>query len=145
MSIGAFTAKTHRPTESQVRKTIGAMFPAWQALDKFIRENYSVQEDFVFLYGKNYGWATRLRIKGKLLTALYPTQDGFTVQIILNPAAIEQAQKMKPGKNVQAAIARANPYPEGRWLFIPIETQKDLKDVKRLLPLRAEPRKGAED
>jgi len=39
---------------------------------------------------------------------------------------------------VQRAIARATPYPEGRWLFVPVESEQDLQDVQRLLVLRAE-------
>lgn len=45
---------------------------------------------------------------------------------------------MQPGKNVQDAIAGANPYPEGRWLFIPVEPADDVHDVNRLLALQAE-------
>lgn len=138
MSIGFFTDKTHRPTDAEVRKTIGAMQSTWQALEKSIRKDYSALEDFIFLYGKTYGWATRFRINGKLLTAFYPTQDGFTVQINLSAAAVEQALKMKLGKNARRAIAWANPYPEGRWLFIQMKTKKDLDDARRLIALRAE-------
>lgn len=97
-----------------------------------------MQEDFTFLYGKKYGWARRLRIKGKLLTNLYPTQDGFTVQINLDPQAIELVQQWEVGDHVRQAIERAFPYPEGRWLFIPIASEDDIRDIHRLLALRAE-------
>jgi hypothetical protein len=44
---------------------------------------------------------------------------------------------MEMSKNVQQAIARAHPYPEGRWLFIPVETEEDLSDVQKLVEMRA--------
>lgn len=138
MSIGAFTDKKHRPTEDEIQQVIGPKLSAWQKLIQFIRENYPSEEDFKFLYGKKYGWALRFRIRGKLLTSLYPTEKGFTVQINLSQAAIEQVQGMKPGENVQEAIARANPYPEGRWLFIPIGSADDIRDIQQLLALRVE-------
>jgi hypothetical protein len=138
MSIGLFTDKNHQPTDAEIFEAIGKMLPAWQVLVKFIRENYTVQEDFKFLYGKKYGWALRFRINGKLLTSFYPTQNGFTAQVILNPAAIKQAQSMKLGKNVQRAITKAHPYPEGRWLFIPVESKNDIRDIQRLLALRSQ-------
>ncbi len=48
---------------------------------------------------------------------------------------------MRLGENVQQAIARAHPYPEGRWLFIPVESEADMHDIQRLLALRAAERR----
>ena len=138
MSIGIFIEKKHQPTDPEIRQAIDPRISLWEALIDFIRNKYPVQEDFKFLYGKNYGWARRFRIKGQLLTSLYPVEGGFTAQINLSPTAIEKAQNMKLGKNVQMAIERAHPYPEGRWLFIPVESEKDIQDVQRLLALRVE-------
>jgi hypothetical protein len=40
------------------------------------------------------------------------------------------------GESAQRAIARANLYSEGRWLFIPVESAADAADIRRLLALR---------
>jgi hypothetical protein len=120
MSYGAFTDKKHEPTEAEIQAALGSQLSTWQELIRFIRDNYPSDEDFRFLYGKQYGRALRFRIRGQLLTSLYPADEGFTVQINLSPAAVEQAQQMNLGENVQGAIARARPYPEERWLFIPV-------------------------
>ena len=138
MSIGIFTDKLLKPTDDEILGIIGPGWALWQELILFIREHYPVTEDLKFLYGKKYGWAVRFRILGKLLASLYPTKGGFTVQINLNPDAVEQAAAMNPGKNVLEAIAGATPYPEGRWLFISVESKKDIRDIKRLLVLRIE-------
>jgi len=138
MGIGAFTDKKVRPTEEEMFEVIGPRLSAWHELIQFIRETYPSDEDFKFLYGKKYGWAQRFRIRGQLLTSLYPTEGGFTVQINLSQTAVEQAQKMELGENVQGVIARAHPYPEGRWLFIPVKSAEDIRDIKTLLALRVE-------
>lgn len=138
MSIGAFTDKKQRPTEEEVLAMIGSKAPLWEDLIQFIREHYPSDEDFTFLYGKQYGWARRFRIRKQLLTSLYPAEDGFKVQVNLSPEAVEQALTMQPGQNVREAIARAHPYPEGRWVFIPIDSAEDAQDIKRLLALRVE-------
>ncbi len=138
MSVGLFNDKNHRPTDSEVAEAVGSMLPIWLALSQYIRDHYPSQEDFTFLYGKKYGWAQRFRIKGKLLTSLYPTKNGFTVQINLSPQAIENVQQLDPGENVRQAIERAYPYPEGRWLFIPVESENDIRDIHQLLALRVE-------
>jgi Protein of unknown function (DUF3788) len=138
MSVSFFADKTYQPTDAEIREAIDPLFSIWQELAQWIREKYPTQEDFKFLYGKNYGWGLRFRIKGKLLITLYPGQGHFTAQIILRPEAIEKAQGMELGQNAQQAIERANPYPEGHWLFIPVESQNDLMDVQTLLTLRIE-------
>jgi hypothetical protein len=108
----------------------------WKTLAQFIREHYPTQEDLKFFYGKRYRWALRFRIQGKLLASLYPTQNGFTVQVNLDAAAIEEVQRMQMGENVQQAIVDAYPYPEGRWLFIPVQSESDVRDIRELLDLR---------
>ena len=138
MSIGAFTDKKQQPTEEEILTMIGPKLRLWEELIQHIRESYPTEEDFKFLYGKKYGWALRFRIRKQLLTSLYPAGGGFTAQVNLSPEAVERALAMQPGKNVRDAIARAHPYAEGRWLFIPVESKDDVQDVKRLLALRAE-------
>jgi hypothetical protein len=137
MSIGLFTDKDHPPTDAEILAAVGPRLDLWQRLLQFIRTSYRAQEDLKFMYGHPYGWALRFRVRGKLLTALYPTAGGFTVQIILSTAAVEQAQRVPLGPHVQQVIAQAHPYPEGRWLFIPVREESDASDVEQLLPLRA--------
>ena len=138
MSIGAFVDKEHQPSDEEIQQVIGSKMPLWEDLIRYIREHYPSDEDFKFLYGKKYGWALRFRKRGKLLTSLYPTEGGFTVQIILGTDAIEQTSNMQLGENVRGVIERATPYPEGRWLFIPIKSEEDVRDIHQLLALRVE-------
>jgi hypothetical protein len=138
MSIGIFTNKNHQPTTDEIQATIGSKFSIWQELIQIIRDKYSPDEDIKFIYGAKYGWALRFRIKDKLLGALYPTTGGFTVQLILAPDAIEQALQMMLCEKIQHIIENAKPYPEGRWLFIPVESKEGLRDIQRLFALRFE-------
>ena len=139
MSVGAFTDRKQRPTEDAIREAIGARLPVWQELIHFLRAAYQTSEDLVFLYGKNYGWALRFRVRGKLLTSLYPARGGFTVQINLSRVAVERVQSMKLGERAREAFARAKLYPEGKWLFLPVESAEDVRDIRQLLVLKLEP------
>lgn len=140
MSIGLFADKGHPPTDAEILAAVGPKLDLWQRLLDLICANYRAQEDLKFMYGHPYGWALRFRSGGKLLTALYPTAGGFTVQIILRTTAIERAQRLALGSHMQGVIAQAHPYPEGRWLFIPVEVEGDVQDIEQLLPLRAKPK-----
>ena len=140
MPAGVFTDKKIQPSTDEIQHSMGASLPIWQVLVANIRETYSVLEDFKFLYGKNYGWALRFRIKGKLLVNLYPNRDCFTAQINLSPDAVERTLGMGLGCHAHEAIASAHPYPEGRWVFIPVDSEADRQDILRLLRLRAQTR-----
>lgn len=138
MSIGAFTDKKNRPTDEDITRVIGQGLTIWEDLVSHIQKNYPVEEDFKFMYGKNYGWARRYRIRGQFLTSLYPIEGGVTVQVNLSPEAVERALEMDFGKNVQETIAQAHPYPEGRWCFIPVHHGDRIEDIYQLLRLRVE-------
>ena len=135
MSIGFFNQKEHSPKEAEVLEAVGPVLPVWQDLERWIREAFPVA---LFMYGKKYGWAMRFRVRTTLLTALYPTQNGFTVQVILNRVALQQASLLKLNISAKQAMDRANLYAEGKWLFIPVASPRDAADVKRLLKLKAE-------
>ena len=135
MSIGAFTDKSSPPTREQVLQTLGPARDTWEALEQFIQEHYPGQAGFRF-YGKNYGWALRFRKGGKALLSLYPAQDGFTVQIVVGEAEIQQALERGLGRQARQAIEKATPYAEGRWLYIPVKSRRDLKDVRQLLDIK---------
>ena len=138
MSIGLFIDKKHQPTEAEILEAVGPKLPMWKTLIQHIHEQYLVVEELKFLYGKKYGWALRFRVKSQLLTNLYPVSGGFTVQVNLSQTAIDRALSRNLGRNVKEAIDRANPYPEGRWLFVPVESEEDIQDIKQLLTFRAE-------
>lgn len=138
MPISCFTDKQHQPSDDEIRAAIGPLLPLWDALVGHIRSAYLCDEDWGFLYGKSYGWGLRFRAKRQLLANLYPAEGGFTVQINLSPEGVEQAEAMYSGSGVPLAIERATPYPEGRWLFIPVVSENDLRDVESLLALRAQ-------
>lgn len=137
LSLSAFTEKKQRPTEEAARSAIGDLLPWWDALVTHIRHTYACQEDWAFLYGRSYGWGLRFRSRRVLLTNLFPGAGGLTVQINLSPEGVEQARSLATGPGVGLAVERAHPYPEGRWLYIPVTSEADLQDVQALLELRA--------
>jgi hypothetical protein len=136
MSIGIFSEKECPPKEAEIWAAVGPAIKSFNGLTHWICESLAAQQDLKFMYGRKYGWARRFQIRGRLLAALYPTQNGFTAQIILNRAALEQATRLQLGESAKQAIARAHLYTEGKWLFNPVESERDAQDVQRLLQLK---------
>lgn len=141
MSVGKFVEKKQQPTDAEVIEALGENLSLWDMAKEEIANTYAVQEDFKFMYGKNYGWAVRYRVKSQFLANLYPADGHFTVQVNLPPEAVEQALGMDLEKSILEAIQRANPYPEGRWVFIPVKTEKECREALGLLALRAKAKK----
>jgi len=140
MAIGTFVDKERQPTMREIFASIGAKRRSWERLAQFIADNYRIKGDFAF-YGKNYGWALRFRKGGKALASIYPGKDSFTVQIVLGETLAEKASGLKLGRNVRKVLENAHKFPEGRWLFIRVESQQDITDVQQLLVLKARPLK----
>jgi hypothetical protein len=80
----------------------------------------------------------RFRIKGQVLINLYPAKDGFVAQVNLSEAAVQQALSGGLRQHAKQAIAAAHPYPEGRWLFVRVDSVEDALDIQRLLAVRVE-------
>ncbi len=138
MSKGIFTDKTHRPSTREIHRAIHPREAGWREFLKFIRGSFSCKEELKF-YGKNFGWALRFTKAGKALLSLYPAEGGFTAQIILSNADAEKACTLPIGARIRKTIAQAHPYPEGRWLFIPVKTRQDFRDVRALVVLKGDP------
>jgi len=143
MAKGAFVDKKHRPTKQEMLRALGSKRSLWDDLSQFISGNYGLQGDLAF-YGKNYGWAIRYRKGGKVLVSMYPRNDAFTVQIVLGEAEGRRASGMHLGANTRRVLEEAHNFREGRWLFIEVESAKDLDDVKQLILIKA-PKKRIND
>jgi hypothetical protein len=63
------------------------------------------------------------------------------VQIIIGQAQLEEALQLRLGAKVRDLLINARAFTEGRWLFIPVESEQDCRDVQRLLGVRASPLK----
>ena len=135
MPIGAYTDKNHSPNTEEIQAGLGSQWQTWQAFNQFVANTYRCKSELKF-YGKNYGWAMRYRKNGRALLSLYPGRDCFTVQIILSEAEIAQARQTNLGQAAIRAIEAANPYPEGRWLFITIQSNQHLQDVQNMLAIK---------
>jgi hypothetical protein len=137
MSVSAFTDKLCRPSNSEVAKSLGSSYQRWLALIEHLRHKPGSKEDFAFLYGKGYGWALRFRLKGKLLTSLFPNEGYFAVQVNLTKTQLSKVGRMRLHRNALAAIERATLYAEGKWTFTPVRSDVDLKDVFCLIELKS--------
>jgi hypothetical protein len=81
----------------------------------------------------------RFRRGSKTLLSMYPGTESFVVQIVLGQIEAEKAFDLDLGKNVRRHLENTHQFHEGRWLFIKIESEQDLNDVKKLLLVKSRP------
>ena len=138
MSVGFFLDKGHIPTPEELNATLGAAFPFWAEMVKFMEDQYHLSAEFNF-GGKNYGWNLWYRKSGKALVSLYPQKDGFVAQVVLGKAEVEKAQALPLGEKVNRLLRDTPPLHDGKWLFIPANDAIDVQDICQLLLIKRHP------
>ena len=83
------------------------------------------------------------RSGGRALCALHIKQGAFTAQIVLGKAEQERfaAEKERFSAAVCALYDDARPYHDGKWLFLPVDTEAAERDVCALLLMKKRPNK----
>jgi hypothetical protein len=141
--FSCFTDRTREPSRGSVRKALAGARVAWDDVEAHLAEAYGLTGSFHFMYGERYGWALRFRRSGRLVLAMYPNQGHLTVQIILGRAHVAAATAMSLPSRVSRVLEAAKDYPEGRWLFIPLRSQKSAQELRTLIALKmSRPRNG---
>lgn len=140
MSIGFFTDRMHKPTESELTEVLSRAQPLWSKLLCFITEHYNVVGILKF-YGRNYGWALGFSKSGKSLVALYPGEGEFSVQIILNPSQVAEAIEHELGSDIKRIIEQTPQIHEGKWIYVKITEDRQIGDIEKLLLVRVKPKK----
>lgn len=132
MPIGAFTDKDRKPSSRQISQLLGPKKPLWDRLLRFMASNYQIPPDLSY-GGKNYGWNLWYRKSGKTLVSLYPQNAHFVAQVVLGTAQAEEAMRLKLGKNVRQALESTPQLHDGKWLFLKVRNERDVKDVEALV------------
>jgi len=135
MSKSCFTNKNAKPTETELKNSLGSIKEQWNLFSEHLSSELKLKGEFKF-YGVNYGWAKRYIKSGKSVIALYPDNNCFTVQIILNKNQVETALELDLAPSIKDIIKNTEYIYEGKWVFIKIEKEIFLEDIKKLVDVR---------
>ena len=138
MSISVFSDRESMPSSQELAQAMAARYPLWEALTAFLSDNYEMAADLTF-GGKNYGWNAWYRKSGKSLISLYPQKSAFVAQIILGKDQVEKALGLALGAKVGKILRDTPQLHDGRWLFIQVTTQRDVRDIEQLIQLKRRP------
>ncbi len=141
MSYERMLDKDHKPTDKEILKTIGET-THWLELRQYLESAYDFTPELAN-YGK-HGWAIRYRRSGKTLCNLIPEKGAFTVLVVLGKKEAEKALTIMDqlNANVRQLLDNAEQLHDGRWLWIRVRKQGDVKSIKVLLKIKRKPKKA---
>lgn len=142
MSVGVFLNREQMPSAEEIRAALGRAWGVWEDLNRHLCQQYTFQPETKF-GGKNYGWMVWYRRSGKTLVALYPQQGGFVAQVVLGKEQVEKALELDLTPRMHRAIEETPQLHDGRWLFLRVESEVEAADLRRLLEVKARPRRTA--
>lgn len=139
MAPTAFMDAARAPTDVEIADALGPAAPLWERLTTFVTDSYGVEPAFV-PPSRNYGWEVKYRKGGKTLVSLTPDEGGFTALVVLGKQETESARGLALGQHVRRVFEEARQLRDGRWLFVPVESERDVADVEALLAVKRRPR-----
>jgi hypothetical protein len=138
MSIGVFIEKDRRPKRKDVESSLGAKFDLFGQLTAFMDEAYQMKGEWTY-GGKNYGWNIWYGKSGKTPLNLFPQKGHPVAQVVLGMEQVEKASALTLGAHVKDVYSRAPQFHDGRWLYIPVRTKRDVIDNQALIQLKRKP------
>jgi hypothetical protein len=138
MASGVFLDRSDPPTHEALEVALASTAGWWMRIERWIGATYGVTGEPLF-YGKESGWATRYRRGGKSLVTLLPMHDALRAVVVIGPSAAAGMNALRIQPETLAAFERARPYPDGRWLELPIASEADVDDLLTLISHKSPP------
>ena len=139
MTESCFSKSRSQPTLEEIRSALGSCFPLWERLTNFIEKSYRIDGIWSKWGPAKSGWNIRYRRNGKSLTALHPQRARILVQVVLGKTQAERALQLELGEKTSRILKETPQERDGRWLFIPVTSESDAKDVEKLLLTKMHP------
>jgi hypothetical protein len=138
MAPGAFLDREQPPDRAALEAVLGERIGSWDGIAGWLEATYGTEPEPLF-YGRDSGWVVRYRRSGKSLVTLLPGRGSVRAVVVIGPSVAAAVGGLDLQPATRAAFERAHAYPDGRWLELPIETEADVADVRRLVELKSPP------
>jgi len=131
------------PKDSEVAAWIGEhAFEYWKKIINLIDRKYP--DVFVpeWLFGgKKHGWSLRYK-KNKSFCTLIPEKNNFAILIVFGKDERQKVEAIKDNLLAQTKeeYDKATIYHDGKWVLLPVESDRVLKDLELLLGVKRKPK-----
>ena len=119
--------------------------PLWDALCFHLESCYGVlpKVEHSICSGAP-GWNVKYKKNGRALCTLYPAENFFTCLVSVGSREAMEAELILSNctEAVRNLYWNTKPFNGGRWLMIPVTSPEALEDVKQLIALRVQKKRG---
>ena len=137
MTLDVTSHQGEPPTRATARELVGPAAPWWDRLCERV-ETMGARGSFTW-DGPKYGWSLKYTRAGRPFVTLSPGEGGFKALVILGRAQVDEVPTLHLGPGVRGIFDAARQYPDGRWLFIPVESAADVADIATLRATKLPP------
>ena len=140
----------YQPSDDQIKEFVET--PLWDDLADHIQQTYKVQPKLAYSRcamdnGSWKGWNVKYKKGGRSLCTLYPKQGYFISLVSIGFRELNEAELLMPicTGYTQNLFEQAVSGHTGKMLAIDVTNEGILHDVKELIALRLEPKRGCPD
>ena len=136
------TDRTGPPADTHVRAWIGdAAFGYWERIKHLIEASYPGVFAAEWLYGGKHGWSLRYK-KSRSFCTLIPERGRLAMLIVFGAKEREKVETTRDAlaQQTRRLYDAATTYHDGKWLVLPVGTDRALEDAMRLLAAKRRPR-----
>ncbi|MCL2867330.1 MAG: DUF3788 domain-containing protein [Clostridia bacterium] len=133
--------KEHAPSEEQITEFIGT--PLFDDLNGHLRQTYNIKPKLAYSNcnmdgGMWKGWNIKYQKSGKSLCTLYPKRGYLHLLITIGGRGVNEAELLIPmcTEYIQNLWVKSDSH-GSRYLGIELRDESVLRDVKRLIDIRA--------
>lgn len=125
------------PADDVLAAALGPAFDHWRALEaEAVRMGGRPGWRWD---GPKAGWVLAVKRAGRPFLTLLPEQAGARALVILGASQVSEVAGMTLSPAVRSVFESAHPYPDGRWLAIPLRSAIEVADVAALLAVKLPP------
>jgi hypothetical protein len=132
-----FTDKSKQPTQKELEIALSNTFGIWQAIIDFTKKQYpGISEEWNFS-GEKFGWSFRLKDKKRIIIYLLPRDRFFKAAFVFGEKATDKILSDSISENIKNELNTAKKYAEGRGIRIEITDSSLMKDIEKLIEIKA--------
>lgn len=136
MDHSIFMEKEVVPTKNDLSEKLNDKIEWWQNIRNFVFEKYpNATEEWNFP-GKKYGWSFRIKDKKRAIIYLLPRDGHFMAAFVFGQKAYNDIMTLDIAENIKKELSDARVYAEGRGIRIPIDSERVIGDVKKLVEVK---------